>query len=90
EPGYDGVKKVDRLSPYLEADHQEAIRDYFNALCNYHHYRMEKYQDENEADPSGWNDQDKLLYGRVFGRGQLEITELFRDVLAGQELETTV
>ena len=86
-PGFDGIAKVDRFSPYLENDHHAAIRDYFNAFCNYHLYRVEKYSNATLQDSSGWDEQDALLYGQIFGRGQLEIAEVFREVLAGQDVE---
>lgn len=87
QPGFDGIAKVDRLSPYLDHEHYEVIRNYFNVFCNYHAYRLEKYADENLRDPSGWDEQDALLYGQIFGKGQLEIAQVFREVLARQDVE---
>lgn len=85
--GFDGIAKVDRLSPYLDNEHYQVVRNYINVFCNYHSYRLEKYADKDVQNPSGWDEQDALLYGQIFGRGQLEIAQVFRDILAGQDVE---
>jgi hypothetical protein len=85
-PAFDAIEKVDRVSAYLSGEHYEAIRGYFNTFCNYHLYRAEKYSNLKEKNPHGWDEQDALLYGNIFGRGQLEITQVFRDILAGQDV----
>jgi hypothetical protein len=87
QPGFDGIEKVDRLSPYLDNGHYQVIRDYFNSFCIYHRYRLEKYADKDVQNPGGWDEQDALLYGQIFGRGQLEIAQVFREILAGQDIE---
>jgi hypothetical protein len=32
QSGFDGIAKVDKLSPYLESDHYEAIRNYSRSI----------------------------------------------------------
>jgi hypothetical protein len=83
QPGFEVISKVDRLSPYLEEEHYEQLRDYFSAYVNYHQFRREKYLNYNEQEPSAWTEQDMLLYQQVFAGGRVQIERVFREVLTG-------
>jgi hypothetical protein len=90
QPGFDGITKVDRLSPYLEEEHYHLLRDYFNAYCNYHQFRREKYLNLNDQEPSAWTEQDVLLYKQVFTSGRVQIEKVFREVLAGVQQQEAI
>jgi hypothetical protein len=49
----------------------------------------EKYSDENVQNSSCWDKQDRLLYGQIFGRGESESAQVFREISAGEDVEQT-
>lgn len=82
--GISGIRKVDRLAPYLSEGHYDIIRGYFNTFCNYHLHRERRYEDQTLAKPSDWDEESKQLYGQLFGRGLIEVKQAFQEVMAGQ------
>jgi len=84
EIGSNGIRKVDRLAPYLSEGHYDIIRGYFNTVCNYHLHRQRRYEDQTLAEPSSWDEESRLLYGQLFGRGLIEVEQTFQEVMAGQ------
>jgi hypothetical protein len=79
EIGYVDIRKIDKLAPYLDREHYHLLREYFTAYCNYHQYRISKYRDIEQQDPSRWTQQDAILYGKVFTSGLVEVEAIFRE-----------
>ena len=82
EPGYELISTLDRLAPFLNAQHYERLRQIATDFCNYHVGRRVEYSSEDCTDPDAWTKARGAAWGTLYFDKRAEAERLFREVIS--------